>query len=81
MRRRSFFTNAKGSELVINPATRGIDISHTINARVEMSSNTMHFAALHESGSGTKRTSRPCLVMSAYNGEAEVIEKPRHFRF
>src|SRR5213080_1024182 len=29
---------------------------------------------------GTFRTSHPCLVMSAYEGEAEVFEKRRHFR-
>jgi len=30
---------------------------------------------------GTFRTSYPCLVMSAYEGEAEVFKKLRHFRY
>jgi hypothetical protein len=30
---------------------------------------------------GTFRTSHPCQVMSAYEGEAEVFEKHRHFRY
>jgi hypothetical protein len=40
---------------------------------------TMHFAAVHESGSGTKRTSPDVRLESAFGGRADVICSERVF--
>ncbi len=37
--------------------------------------------AVHESGSGTKRTCRGGLTMPAPEGETDVPREPGHFRF
>jgi hypothetical protein len=39
------------------------------------------FAALHESGSGTKRTSGNVRPVSAFRGEADIPPQGRDFRF
>jgi hypothetical protein len=41
----------------------------------------MLFAAVHESAVGTKRTNRAGLLMSAFEGEAEVVFHGRQGSF
>jgi len=41
----------------------------------------MHFVAMHESVSGTKRTSRHAQSMSAFGGKADIARTLRNVRF